>query len=385
MRMISCIVPQTGRMCSSSLQKLGAVAGMDLSDLIKASDMSKSLATSDLEEAHRQLNDPRLTLVSDRKREERPYRVALLSLEAKIGGVDVRVEGAEADNCSSLIRLATADLAIVGFDELLVSMQTYLGRNVRDVTRWGNFNYCLEEPTDVRVAGSANLHYVDEGTGRDLQDFVGFFVIGNKLRHWNAAGVENMLASGKRAYVKGRYEGVLLRAFPGVKTVPVTDVEDAVESDPNGLGVEIVQSGGTAKQKDLIVYGEPLFLSEGLVVADYGKYQKSPELQQVVSVFQPQGFFSNTRINNFVNWYIFLENNLGENWIDKPNIEALFLGSSYPPSLWRLYTLKSRGWAPSDKLPVRMKVLESATIGDQLSGLNLLYLAKRQSAAAQPQ
>ena len=53
---------------------------------------------------------------------------------------DIRVEGAEPHNCSTLVSLGEADLAVAGFDELLTTTQEKL-INPSTVTKWGAYNY----------------------------------------------------------------------------------------------------------------------------------------------------------------------------------------------------------------------------------------------------
>ncbi|MFH1631008.1 MAG: hypothetical protein ABIA21_02180 [Candidatus Aenigmatarchaeota archaeon] len=358
--MITGIIPQTGRTCYSALSRLGDVSGRNYSKLVEILEKSKGRGTQNLEEAQTYLTELQgqgypVTLQPDRKRAERPYRLSFLGSDIVVDGVKVRIEGAESHNCSSLIRLSEADFAIVGYDELLATMQTYLSIDKRAATRWGSFNAELMEPTDVRIAGSANLKYTDKETGRDFQDFDGFFFIGNKRRGYD--DVVRILEHGQRLYVKGRYEGVILKAFPGIKTVPVKNVEDAVASNPDGLGVEIVRSGRTIKKKGLHVYGEPLFLSESLLVADYGQYLGNPDLQKVIDTIQPQSFFNLRRMDNFSKWYDFLKGNLNNNWIDRPDVRTLFEGSVPIESL-RPYTIESHNWMPSNNLPADKKFAE---------------------------
>ena len=374
--MIAGVIPQSGRTCYASLSRINEITEGSLSGIIRVLEESKEHSTTDFGKAQKYLKTlqkqgyDQFALAPDTKRENRPIRPVLLGLDTKIDGIDVRIEGTDTHNVSSKIREAEADFAIVGFDELLASMQTYLNMNGRLVTRWGNFNDEQREPTDVRVAGSANLKYFDDKTQRKYQDFVGFFVIGNKETRRDE-GIENRLENGQKAYVKGRYEGIVQQAFPDIKTVPVKDVEDAVKDDKYGLGIEIVRTGKTARGKDLVVYGEPLFLSESLLVADYGRFQRNPDLKRVVQALQPQEFFDEKRISNFVDWYILLESNLGDNWIGKPDIETLLLGK-YPEVL-RPYTLKSREWKPSDDLPTAKKLAEALFIDDRLRYLRTAY------------
>src|SRR3989338_550486 len=322
--MVTGVIPQSGRTCYASLSRINGITESGLADVIRVIEESKKYSTTDFEEAQNYLRTlqeqgyVQFALAPDTKRENRPIRLVLL-----------------------------------GF-----------------VTTWGNFNDEQREPTDVRVAGSANLKYFDDETQREYQDFVGFFVIGNKETRRDE-GIKNRLENGQKTYVKGRYEGIVQQAFPHIKTVPVKDVEDAVKDDKYGLGIEIVRTGKTARGKDLVVYGKPLFLSESLIVADYGQFQRNLELKRVLQALQPQEFFDEERISNFVDWYILLESNLGDNWIDKPDIKTLFLGK-YPQVL-RPYTLKSREWKPSDDLPPAKKLEEALFIDNGLSYLRTAY------------
>ena len=379
--MIAGVIPQSGRTCYASLSRINEIAGDGLSGIIRVLEESREYSTPNFQRAQEYLRTlqeqgyTQFTLAPDSKRENRPIRPVLLGLDTKIDGIDVRIEGTDRHNVSSKIGEAAADFLIVGFDELVASMQTYLGMNGRYATRWGNFNEELRNPTDVRVAGSANLKYLDKKTGIYYPDFVGFFVMGNKEAKRDEESIERMLIHGQKVYVKGRYEGILLKTFPRLKTVPVKNVEDAVKSDRHSLGVEIVHTGTTAREKDLVVYGKPMFLSEGLIVVDYGQFQRNPNLKKVVQAFQPQGFFDEERIHNFVDWYFSLENNLGDNWIGKPNIEELFLGPN--PNSLRPYTLKSRGLKPSDNLPFAKNLEEAFIVERRLRTLKSNYEFKK--------
>jgi len=68
------------------------------------------------------------------------------------------------------------DCAVVGLDELLTVTQYYL-HNPTLVTKWGMYNYNIEKPTNIRIAGSAQLTRYNPVLGQDVQDMVGFFLI----------------------------------------------------------------------------------------------------------------------------------------------------------------------------------------------------------------
>lgn len=66
-------------------------------------------------------------------------------------------------------------------------------------------------------------------------------------------------------------------AYPDLKIISVENVEDAVvDAQPGSVGLELVQTGNTLKQKGLLLHGAPLFLSESLWVADYRRYLQNP-------------------------------------------------------------------------------------------------------------
>ena len=115
----------------------------------------------------------------DRKRKQRPYRLGLLAYEWQIGKIKIRVEGEEPHNGSSLIKLDEVDFTVVGLDELLSMTQHYLG-DPTNVTKWGMYNYQLDKPTSIRVAGSAMLTSYNDLLGGEVQDMVGFFLISKK-------------------------------------------------------------------------------------------------------------------------------------------------------------------------------------------------------------
>lgn len=363
--MATIIIPQSGRTCYAALSKLAPLLGQDISGLVKALKGSKSDATPDSSEAHKALQSlgdagAGVTLRPDRKREDRPYRLSFLGLDGKIEGIDVRVEGEEPHNCSSSIRLAEADIAIVGFDELLSTMQSYLEADGKYVTRWGDFNARLTSPTDVRIAGSAELLNYNNASRRMVQDFVGFFLIGKKKKP--VEEVQKAIENGARVFVKGRYEGIAINFFPGIKTSPVNNVEEAVLDDWGSLGLEIVHSGETVNRKGLFVYGSPLFMSESLIVADYGKYSRNPDVRKVVDALSPVGFLDTRRVIHFGNWYEVLEDTLGNRWIDKPPVEELFYGGK--DNVCQPYSLTSKEWVPPAVLPTEKLIEEIIHIGN---------------------
>ena len=382
------IIPRWGRTSEHVLELLGQASGRKLDDVIQIIGAYRSHSSQEPAIADGYLQSLRqqgyhcFSLYPDRNRAGHPDRVGLRSLELIINGVNVKIEGDEPHNESSLIRLDLADFAFVGLDDLLVQNQPWMREKGRHVRTWGNHNYQLESQTDVMVAGSARVMYThtNEGRSQRLQDFIGLFLIGNPKRRPVTNTNPNVFNGTVPIFVQGRYEGVVLNAYPNAKTVVVENVEDAVAETSGSYGIEHVQTGTKAKKKNLIVYGAPLVLSETLLVVNYGHFKKNYELQTVVEALKPQGFYDADRVDNFVDWHITLGHNLGENWVGRPSVRQMFVTDEDVAAGARPYNIKSHGWKASDTLPAAQKNEQMGYVQmrlEQLCGVYADYLLGR--------
>jgi len=370
---VTCAIPRAGRTFENFLNRLkqyGADAD-EIERILAVSQDSKKQSSTDYSEAVHFLNTamhmaPCFGLFIDRKRHNRPYRVGFLGNEWTINGVCVRVEGEEPHNGSSLIRLDEIDCAVVGLDELLTMTQYYLA-DPPSVTKWGMYNYQLEKPTDIRIAGSAQLTRFNSVLQQEVQDIVGFFLIskpssryqsiysaqmttGKRQSPYPKNFLAHLARNGRPVFVKGRYTGVVTAAYPDLKIVSVENVEDAVvEAQPGSVGLELVQTGNTLKKKGLLLHGAPLFLSESLWVADYRRYLQSEALQTLIETVHPVGYFDEERIRHFALWYLALETNLGDAWVYRPPVTELFCNHRDVEHGLRPYRLQTRYWRPDDQ------------------------------------
>ncbi len=352
---VTCAIPRSGRTLNNFLNKLkrfGADTG-EIDAILRVIAQSKESSSRDLQTVFASLKEMGKEVPAcfgvfvDRKRENRPYRVGFLGYNWTIGGIRVRVEGEEPHNGSSLIKLDEVDFTVVGLDELLSMTQYYL-RDPTTVTKWGMYNYHLEKPTGIRVAGSAHLTSYNPLLGCDVQDMVGFFLISESGRK-RAMNLETLSRSGQRVFVKGRYTGIVTAAYPGLKLISVEDVEDAVVGAEKGsVGIEIVQSGNTLKRKGLFLHGAPLFLSESLYVVDYDRFIQNKALQKLIKTLKPVGYFEDSRIREFALWYYALEQNLRDAWLDKPPLSEFFCEPADVENGLRPYRLQTRRWKPDD-------------------------------------
>jgi hypothetical protein len=365
--MISLIIPQSGRTFENFMHKIkdDVVENENIDEtiaIIKKGKKSKSPQISKVIEFlnNYQKKSYPLGIFIDRKREERPYRVGFLgeNFTLKENNIDIRVEGAEPHNCSTLVSLGEADLALAGFDELLTTTQEKL-LNPSVVTKWGLYNYNLPTSKKIRIAGSAMLKIWNSTLECYVQDIVGFFLIGktkpSEVFDHPKEYLEHLEKHRNIVYVKGRYADMVRSAYPKLNVIAVHDVEDAVvDSTENALGLEIVQSGSTLQKKNLYLFGKPLFLSESLYVVNYYTYlQKESELREVVSTLKPVGYYEDERLAELAKWFYALEKNLGENWINKPeDIAELLVNNEEVKNGLRPYRLETRYWSASDDYKV---------------------------------
>ena len=353
---VTCAVPRSGRTLNNFLKKLKGlgIAKAEMDAILAILAQSKARSSSDLSKALDFLHEIRtqapncFSVFVDRKRSARPYRLGFLGFECSVGPYRLRIEGEEPHNGSSLIRLDEVDFTLVGLDELLSMTQYYL-RDPSRVTKWGMYNYHLEKPTGIRIAGSAMLTSFNSTLQMEVQDIVGFFLISRPTERKHPLNLNTLSKFGQRVYVKGRYTGIVMAAYPELNVVSVEDVEDAVlEGEKGSVGLEIVQSGGTVKRKGLVLHGGPLFLSESLYVVDYDRFVTSEALQELIQLLQPVGYFETERLQQFARWYLALEENLGDAWIDQPPITDLFCEPQDIEQGLRPYRLKTRQWKPDD-------------------------------------
>jgi len=180
---------------------------------------------------------------------------------------------------------------------------------------------------------------------------VGFFLISKKGgSRRSPIDFETLSKHGRHVFVKGRYSGIVMAAYPQLQVEPVEDVEEAVMNGGKGtVGLEIVQSGNTLKSKGLLLHGAPLFLSESLYVVDYDRFQQNPALRKLVETLNPVGYFEDERLENFSRWYYALEINLGNSWVQRPPVDELFCKTEDIDSGLRPYRLRTRNWKPDDR------------------------------------
>jgi hypothetical protein len=356
---ITVSVPRVGRVFENFMRRIAAIGApqSEIETLVAICHESKARSSPDFATAATYLTEatsrlPCFGLFVDKRRSSRPFRVGLLNYTTTIQDLCIKIEGDEPHNSASLLRFSETDLAVVGFDELLVVTQASLRQPIHR-TKWGMFNKGLPSFA-TRIAGSARLTTYNPVLREQVQDFVGFFLISKQREPFRTKQLNNVYPkefllerfdTADPIFVKARYLGIIEGAYPSLNLVPVEDVEDAILNAPPGrLGLEIIQSGQTVAKKDLAVHGAPLFLSESLYVANYDKYVTNGALRKFLGLLAPQAYFAEDRLLNFAKWYRAIELTLADRWIQKPTVEDMFC----EPGDFELglspYRLETRGW-----------------------------------------
>lgn len=365
----SLIIPQSGRIFENFMKQLSNLISNDknIIEIIEIIKNGKKYKSSSLIKAlyylekYKEFNYP-LSLFIDRKREDRPYRVGFIGSKFKLkdSDIDIQIEGAESHNCTTLVSLGEADISLAGFDELLITTQEKL-IYPSIVTKWGLYNYNLPTNQKVRIVGSAMIKIWNSSMNEYIQDIVGFFLIGKyKLSENDNYGytiqyLKHLEKYKNVVYVKSRYADMVKSAYPKLNIISTYDVEDSIlESKNCAVGLEIVQSGNTLKDKNLFLFGEPLFLSESLYIANYDNYSiNSKEFNIIFNTLKPVGYYDDERLEEFAKWFYALKKNLGENWINRPNnISNLLSSKDEILNGLRPYRLQTRYWSPDDKYKI---------------------------------
>ena len=112
---------------------------------------------------------------------------------------------------------------------------------------------------------------------------VGFFLISKKGGSSRSPiNFETLSRHGRHVFVKGRYSGIVMAAYPQLQVEPVEDVEEAVMNGEKGsVGLEIVQSGNTLKSKGLCCTAHPCFYPKvftWLIMTVFSKIKRSESL-----------------------------------------------------------------------------------------------------------
>jgi len=333
--LVSITIPPKGRTCIESIKLLcqvGILSREEKEPLIEAIESSKRTMHVDRNVVMKTLKNyikeglTELTVLPDRERVDRPWRVGFGGIDTEFKGIRIRIEGESHYTAPLVMRSHQADIILGGWDEYYAALIEHIGKLRKYVRKWPDFNKSVKAwTTDTRICGSANL-----------KDFVGHFLVFPKelegeikqlkLFSRKIPIVINPVYEGVYANVLGNYEddSILFRS--------VNDVEDAVKTE-NCIGIAIVQSGKTIREKDLYVSDSPIIESETIVAVNKESYENDGKVKEVIEKLNPLRYADHQRNLSYGLWYSTLKQNLSVRWLNQPTLEEMLLGpdSTYFP------------------------------------------------------
>ncbi len=325
-------IPSTGRLAAESLERLAAcgIVQKDWADGI--AEALEEIKKRETEESVREELDDRFTYVDQIG--ENPegltikydlrsgWRAAFSAVDSQltgeyllsevrdrtpmvVDGTPVVIYGSEPPTING-IRQSLAELAIIGFDDLLAAMLPNLRRNtaVRD---WNGLNKAIafKKSTDVRAIGSAGM-----------KDYAGIFLLASE-RWKEESGFLEKIALGKiPVYVKGRNEGLAYYLLGKKADARATEeVEEAVRSE-NVLGLDVVRTGTTVLEQQLTMVGRPFLITMSVLAADIAKYERVGGVSNVAAKILPKDNAYDQK-QGIPQWVAQLEQKAGSAWRKK--------------------------------------------------------------------
>ncbi len=314
-------IPATGRLAEESLEWLAALELVGKEWAGRAVDAIRNVKKRDSEEAAKKAVveswDSGLEGITLKYDVRSGWRAAFSAKENGIDGssdpytpippTTVTIYGSDFPTVNG-IRESMAELAVIGFDELLATMLPYLDLKKlrRQFYSYEDLNKAVSPPesTDVRI-------YAPVLT----RDVAGFFLIANKKETLLDLDCRSAVSKGKRpVYLKGRYQGLAYLFFGNKVDVRPTDgIEEALK-EGGCYGFDIVRTGQTVLENGLILLGEPILCTMPVLTMDAGKYDKDKGLQNFIRnvLCVPRDNFSCGF--NIGAWNAELKRNLGNSW-----------------------------------------------------------------------
>lgn len=263
----------------------------------------------------------------DFHRAGQPARVLFRGLDTNFEGIPIRVIGKSHFDIPTALRNHIAAIGFVGWDELYADHIDHLTE--RDIRDWNALNSYLRDcSTDVRIKGSAGLrdytgHFlmVDKSIAERI-DSIGDFTSHNgfipavydenlEQIGWEKSWMSNPVFVDHKYQVL--YESLLKDSWWSSHFVGSNDVENDVTKN-KGIGIYVVQSGSTAKRKNIHLVGSPLLISETIIAANEEELQRNPDIEKVVESFEPLKQTSPLSASTFYVWHRNLHETLGDNY-----------------------------------------------------------------------
>ena len=259
----------------------------------------------------------------DPHRAGQPARLFFRGLDTAVGGISMRLIGKSHYDIPTSLRNHTASIGLVGWDELYADHISHL--SVPDIREWSALNSHLEEgSTDVRIIGSARLN-----------DFTGHFVMAHdtiskkiySIGDTDYPSVVPLLYDANdntiplqeggcgKIYVDHKYQAIYHKILPQwtAEFEGVSDVEEEIEKN-QGVGIYVVQSGRTAKDKDFHLIGDSLLTSETVIAVNIEDVLRNDDHLEILKALNPQRQTSTDHVADESWWYAKLCECMGDNY-----------------------------------------------------------------------
>jgi hypothetical protein len=198
------------------------------------------------------------------------------------------------------------DLALIGFDDLLVAMLPYVNPQYGAVKDWNELNQAIfpKNSTDARVICSA-----------PFEDYGGMFLIASPRIGLNTNSLERLVDGKIPLYMKGRYEGLAYYFLGDKVNVYSTErIEDALDKT-ECFALDMVSTGNTLTECGYQLLGKPLLYTRPVLVADIKKYSNNRDIRDFVGKSVANNkFWRPDSTDDIQIWQNSLRQKLGPQW-----------------------------------------------------------------------
>ncbi len=292
-----------------------------------------------------------LHIQSDTERKGDPSRIVFnMAKTESLDGVPLLITGVSHYTAPQKLRSHEATFILSGWDEFYASLNYEIDERARHIAKWEKFNRYVgksirHERDDVHIKGYKRTDAEIAGSA-GLWDIIGHWFIFSQNKAHELLDEKGNMDLGKidKVYINPKYMAIydavladhnypysfplfdekqmLFQKGQEIELIDVEDVEDAV-LDNDGVGIEIVQTGRSLKDKGLLMAGLPIVESE-TIIAHAGQRNLDEDGLKILSRLNPLKYDSQERCNAYHVWYNTLESTIGDNWLVKPYEGTMF-------------------------------------------------------------
>lgn len=314
---VTIAIPETGRMAQETLEWLAQKGAVSQEWAAKAAEAIGNVRKRDNETAAKDDLLKRwseglegITIKYDLRS---GWRVAVSAAQSRVGTTPVVVYGSSPPTITG-IREGLAEVAVIGFDDLVATMVPYFANRTADgetavalsilANPWTTVNYKLSSKniTDVRVLGATGMN-----------DYAGLCLLVSEKSKSPEQALNETKEGKLPVYVKGRYQGLAYYLLGDKIDARATErIEEAVNAD-NAAAIDIVRTGETVLKNQLLVIGRQLMVTKSVVAVDITRYNADKNVKTVADMVVRNS--PGADLDSAVAWRRALENKLGSSWV----------------------------------------------------------------------